>query len=138
MRYDGHSTQTFQIPGIEDTGLPVARIVEVFVGPAQHVWAAGFDGRVFKFSPGRGQFELFGEISNPSIELQEAKYDGRTGLWMGFSNGSCLTFDIETKSIRHRCRGLTSPIVDFFFNSESALVLSEDGHVLKIDGSSSL
>jgi two-component sensor histidine kinase len=133
VRYDGHGVETYRLPGIENTGLPVAKIAEVFVGPAQHVWAAGFDGRIFRFNFDLKQFEVAGAVNFPSTELQEAEFDGASGLWMGFSDGSCVTFDIEMQNIRQRCQGMKASVVDFFFGADSAFVLSEDGEILHFD-----
>ena len=132
VRYDGHGVTSYRLPGISSAGLPVARVAELFVDSAQRIWAAGFDGRVFNFNPDIERFQLAVSIDLHAARVVEAKHDGGTGLWFGFSDGSCFVYDIERQTTQQRCQGLEGATVDFAFGSASTLALSEGGTILNL------
>ncbi|KGE04767.1 triple tyrosine motif-containing protein [Pseudohaliea rubra] len=132
IRYDGHSVQRYSLPRMGSDGFPVARIADLFLGPYEKVWVAGFNGSIYRFNPNHARFQLIASLSTEHAALSAVKHDGQTSLWLGYADGSCKVYDIAMGHIRSVCDRLNTPVRDFSFSSSSTLILSEDGRLLRL------
>ena len=131
-RFDGDLVQSFGLPGVTDSGLPIARIASLFTDGLGKIWAVDFQGRIFNFSSEYKGFRLVSELPDKISGLSSVEFHRSSGLWAGYSDGHCLAYSLESQTIIDWCEGLDVSIEDFAFLGHTTFALSRDGEVLEI------